>query len=138
MKALVTGGTGFIGSHLVEELLSRNWDVRVLAKDKMYGEELDAPVTIADCSDSDAMAELLPGVDVVFHLAGVTRARHSKDYYIGNHEATRCLLKACADHGNSLQRFLFADLRQVPAATVTLHGVVDDFRAEPTQQFVEL
>ena len=107
MKALVTGGTGFIGSHLVEELLSRDWDVQVLAIDKMYGEELDAPVAIADCSDTDAMAELLPGVDVVFHLAGVTRARHSRDYYTGNHEATRSLLKSCAKHGDSLKRFLF-------------------------------
>ncbi|MBE0642682.1 MAG: NAD-dependent epimerase/dehydratase family protein [Bacteroidetes bacterium] len=107
MKALVTGGTGFIGSHLVEALLRRNWDLRVVAKDRMYGDDLGAELVIADLRDCDALAPLLRDVDVVFHIAGLTRARRNADYYVGNHLATRDLLCACRRHGDQLQRFVY-------------------------------
>jgi dTDP-L-rhamnose 4-epimerase len=78
MKALVTGGAGFIGSHTVDLLLARGYEVRVL-------DALLPPVHIpgvkpdyvpaeveflqGDVRDKAAMARALDGVDVVFHLA---------------------------------------------------------------------
>ena len=85
MKALITGGTGFIGSHLVEELLRRNWDLSIVAKDRMFGQELGTDIVYADLHDCDSLATTLRDVDVVFHVAGLTRARANAEYYAGNH-----------------------------------------------------
>lgn len=75
MKALVTGGAGFIGSHLCEELLRRNHDVFVL-DDLSTGrfeniEHLDGRVTsiIDSTLNQEIVRELVQQVDVVYHLA---------------------------------------------------------------------
>jgi len=107
MKALVTGGSGFIGSHLVETLLARGWDVCVIAKDRMYCSDTSVPVTIADLRDEQVLAPLLRDVDMVYHVAGLTRARRSVDYYTVNHLGTRALLRACERHCFRLQRLVY-------------------------------
>ncbi|MCB2203512.1 NAD-dependent epimerase/dehydratase family protein [bacterium] len=107
MKALITGGTGFVGSHLVEVLKNRGWELCVLAKDAMFSADLGVPVTIADLSDREAVAPLLRDVDYVFHVAGLTRARKTVDYYMVNHLGTRDLLDACAEHCRALRRFVY-------------------------------
>ena len=71
MKALVIGGNGFIGSHLVDELIRLNWDVVVLdIQERRYD---PVPKTIqfiqGDLTQSFLVREALTGVDVVFHLA---------------------------------------------------------------------
>jgi UDP-glucose 4-epimerase len=77
MRYLVTGGCGFIGSHLTETLLERGHHVTVI-DDLSTGRRanLDAVadhpalrVTIGSCSDGALMAELVESVEVVFHLA---------------------------------------------------------------------
>jgi len=107
MNALITGGTGFVGSHLTEELLRRGWTVRILAKDAMYGGDLAAEIVIADLRDERALAPLLADAEYIFHVAGVTRARRITDYYDGNYLATRSLLKACGRHCRALERLVF-------------------------------
>ncbi|HJT86682.1 MAG TPA: NAD-dependent epimerase/dehydratase family protein [Bryobacteraceae bacterium] len=91
---LVTGGTGFIGSHLVEALAARGEAVRVLLR-----RSSPKPHPAADCSYGDlttgaGLEGALDGVDSVIHLAGVTRAIRSADYYAGNTRATELLLRA--------------------------------------------
>lgn len=107
MNALVTGGTGFIGSHLVEELQRRGWDLRILSKDRMFGTDLPVEVVYADLRDGDALRAVLDGVDMVFHVAGLTRARRNAEYYFGNHLVTRDLLEACRRHAPKLRRFVY-------------------------------
>jgi UDP-glucose 4-epimerase len=75
MKCLVTGGAGFIGSHLVEVLVQRGAQVRVLdnlstgslANLRLIGSEID--FIHDDLSSLARLRELLAGVEVVFHLA---------------------------------------------------------------------
>lgn len=74
MKALVLGGTGFIGSHIVDQLLARRHTVRVFSR---TGEKYRSPLAEVDyrtgvLGDSLAMAEALDGVDVVFHAVSTT------------------------------------------------------------------
>lgn len=74
MRALVTGGSGFIGAHLVDKLVALGWKVRVLDLfDRRFG---SAPVGVdlirAGVSNDYAVREALVDVEVVFHLAWST------------------------------------------------------------------
>ena len=74
MKAFVTGGTGFVGRTLVDELLSRHWQVRVLARNPARAAVLPRNVTVirGGLEDERALLEGARGADVVFHLAAAT------------------------------------------------------------------
>ncbi|MBU4376235.1 MAG: NAD-dependent epimerase/dehydratase family protein [Candidatus Omnitrophica bacterium] len=73
MKAIVTGGAGFIGSHLVRRLLKEGWDVLVLDNlSSGYRENIPegAEFRLVDLSEEDGVSQLpVDGVDVIFHLA---------------------------------------------------------------------
>jgi len=74
MRALVIGGSGFIGSHLVDALLARGMSVRVCDWAKERFRETPPQVDFRQCSfdDSAALAEALQGVDCVYHLISTT------------------------------------------------------------------
>lgn len=82
-KFLVTGGAGFIGTNLVEKLISEGYDV-VVVDDLSAGDNqsrLPAEVVFhkIDIRDTDKLKEILPGVDVVIHLAALPRVQFSID-----------------------------------------------------------
>ncbi|MEW6094025.1 MAG: SDR family oxidoreductase [Chloroflexota bacterium] len=75
MRVLVTGGAGFIGSHLVEELLQRGDSVRVLdnfstgRRENLESFQGDLGIIEADLRDAEQVKQAVKGVDLVFHLA---------------------------------------------------------------------
>ena len=77
MQSLVTGGTGFTGSHLVRRLLNRGDHVRVLDDAPgLFGEELralGAEIQLGSVTDEPLVREVTAGVDRVFHVAAVFR-----------------------------------------------------------------
>lgn len=87
---LVTGGAGFIGSHLVDALLARGDRVRVL-DDLSTGkrENLDprAAVTIGDVADAVAVSKAMDGIDGCFHLAAVASVELGNRDWLGTHRA---------------------------------------------------
>lgn len=74
MRALVLGGGGFIGSHLVDELLRSSHDVRVLdtAADRYRQPPHAVEYRLGDYANAAVLAEALQDVDTVYHLASVT------------------------------------------------------------------
>jgi dihydroflavonol-4-reductase len=101
--ALVTGGTGFLGEHLVEALAARGDSVRVLARGT-YEPELGAAnieVHRGDLLDDDALARALDGCDRVYHLAGlVSRDPSATDAMMRVHvDGTARLLRAAKQAG---------------------------------------
>jgi nucleoside-diphosphate-sugar epimerase len=73
MKAFVTGGTGFIGSRVVQRLLDRGYDVVALARSESSADELRAAgtqVVRGDVTDKESMRAGMENADVVFHVAG--------------------------------------------------------------------
>ncbi len=80
MKVVVTGGAGFIGSHLVERLVARGDTVTVvdnLATGRRENLEPSVPLIVAEVADLDAISGALSGADLVFHLAAVASVPRS-------------------------------------------------------------
>jgi nucleoside-diphosphate-sugar epimerase len=103
---LVTGGTGFIGTHLLEMLAAKGESVRGIVRTRMprrtaVPRSLPAGVetVYGDLASGDGLADALRGADVVIHLAGVTKALRPEDYYRGNVHATGQLVRAMAGRG---------------------------------------
>jgi nucleoside-diphosphate-sugar epimerase len=93
-SVLVTGGTGFIGSHLVDALLSKHYKIYCIVRNfnKLKWLE-DKPVEFIK-SDLSSSNITLPEVDYIYHLAGLTKARKKKEFYSVNYLGTKNLIDA--------------------------------------------
>jgi nucleoside-diphosphate-sugar epimerase len=102
MKALVTGGTGFIGSHLAEALRKRGDTVTVLARSAKKAEAL-APLGVriiaGDLADTDAVRKAVEGQDVVYHVAAANTALSEAAFMVSNLEGTRNIVEAAQATG---------------------------------------
>jgi nucleoside-diphosphate-sugar epimerase len=98
---LVTGGTGFIGTHLLETLVANGEAVRALVRPTRVPRVLPAGVetVYGDLASGTGLSQALLGSHTVIHLAGVTKALRSEDYYTGNVRATEQLAHAVAGRG---------------------------------------
>jgi nucleoside-diphosphate-sugar epimerase len=94
---LVTGGTGFVGGHLLEKLSASGETARCLVRRKL-ARPLPPGMepALADLATGEGLDEALRGVDAVIHLAGVTKALRPSDYEAGNVRAAETLARAAA------------------------------------------
>ena len=119
MRTLVTGGAGFIGSHLVERLVERGDDVVVLDSlepqvhtDGAPASPAGAELVVADVGDIEAVDRVLASVDRVVHLAaavGVGQSMYEIDRYVRrNTMATATFLERLVAPGKSVKRLVVA------------------------------
>jgi dTDP-L-rhamnose 4-epimerase len=120
MKVLITGGAGFVGSHLADELLERGYHVRALDNlaPQVHGEDAGRPdylapeveLMVGDVRDRDAVKRALDGIDAVYHLAATVGVGQSMyqiaEYTSVNGEGTAILLEELAR--NPVQRLVVA------------------------------
>jgi len=104
MQILVTGGGGFVGSHLVKLLLSMGHQVRVLARSPQSVAILkDQPIQVVqgDLTDADSLKAASEGCQRVFHCAADYRlwCRNYRELYHNNVDGTENLLKVCQQQG---------------------------------------
>ncbi len=95
MKAFITGGTGFIGSHLVDQLIKEgDHELRCMVRNnEKWLEGKDYKKITCDLNDISALQKAMDGVDVVFHLAGVVKAKETRIFERVNVEGTENLLR---------------------------------------------
>ena len=124
MNALVTGATGFIGSHLVRELVREKHSVRALV---LPGEDVSAleaqGVTVwrGDLSERESLRGICNGIDVVFHLAArVTDWGTKKQFYNAIYTATKNLIEEAS--GNAA-RFVYISSSAALGCNRDLKGV---------------
>jgi UDP-glucose 4-epimerase len=115
-RCLVTGGAGFIGSHLVEGLTASGQRVRVLdnfctgLRDNLAGIKPVPEIVEGDVGDAAAVESALKGVDVVFHLAALASVQQSVEKPANTHQTcatgTLNVLDAARRHG--VRRVVYA------------------------------
>ncbi|MCS6988896.1 MAG: NAD-dependent epimerase/dehydratase family protein [Chloroherpetonaceae bacterium] len=128
-KALVTGATGFIGSHLVDALLERGDCVRALMRSASLAETLKekkVELVKGDYRDLASLKEAVAGVDYVYHVAGVTKALDEKTYVEGNVVATENLLIATLEANPNLKRFLHVSSGAAAGSSPSADNPIDE------------
>lgn len=109
-KALITGSNGFVGSHLVEALLYRGYEVSCLVRktsNLRWIEGLKVSFVYGELIDKESLKKAVEGQDFVFHLGGLTKARDKKDYYKANHLGTKNLVEAVSESNPDIKRFIY-------------------------------
>ncbi|MGB9742477.1 MAG: NAD-dependent epimerase/dehydratase family protein [candidate division WOR-3 bacterium] len=102
MKVLVTGASGFIGSHLCAYLIAQGYQVRAMVRktsSRQWLEGLELELVYADLSDEGSLAQAVEGVDGVMHTAAVVRAGSRDELRRINYEGSERLARVSAAAG---------------------------------------
>ena len=130
MTTLVTGATGFLGSHVARQLVTTGHSVRVLVRSTSNLQALDglnAERVVGDLQDMMSLDRAMKGVRRVFHVAADYRlwTRNPSEIYATNVEGTRRLLEVAGQAGVE---------RVVYTSTVATIAVSDDPSALPSEE----
>lgn len=101
MRVLVTGGTGFLGSHIVKRLLDRGDDVRILARHRTeFVEQMDTEFIMADICDVEKVADACRDVDAVIHTAAHEGVELKYETFLKtNVHGTKSVVEGCRRAG---------------------------------------
>jgi nucleoside-diphosphate-sugar epimerase len=111
MEILITGATGFVGSHVADRLIEQGHSVRALTRSTSSTKWLkDKPIKVVQGNmlDVESLREAVEGTDAVIHIAGTTAAKDKKGFYEGNQLSTRNLLEAVKRYNPGIKRFIHA------------------------------
>jgi len=134
MQVLVTGGTGFIGSFVVEALLRANHQVCCLVlpgEDLQWINHLKVDTYDGDLRQIDSLYDAVKGVDYIYHLAGVKTAWSEESYFTTNLGGTKNLFEACLKTNESLKRFIYISSQAAAGPSVDGRSVTEEDPCRP-------
>lgn len=137
MRALVTGATGFVGSHLAAELVNRGFEVTCLIRKSSpleWLEGLDVKFAAGDCCDPASLNDAIKDAEYVFHLAGLTKAKDERDFYRVNAEGTKYLLSACLE-SDALKKFVLVSSQAAGGPSMEGRPVIEEDPANPVSHY---
>ncbi|MEW6067748.1 MAG: NAD(P)-dependent oxidoreductase [Nitrospirota bacterium] len=138
MKALVTGATGFIGSHLCEDLVKKGFEVSCLTRktsNLKWLENLDIKPVTGDCTEIESLRAVVKDFDYIFHLAGITKSCSKDAFFHINAKGTENLIKIVYEKNPALKRFVY--LSSLAAVGPSKNGapVTEDSNPSPVSDY---
>ncbi len=128
MRVLVTGGSGFVGGHVVPRLRADGRDVRALVRDPARAGDLDAELVQGDMTDPASLRAAMAGCDVVIHLVAIRQGRPEQFQRVMV-DGTRNLLAAAKEA--DVRRFV---LMSALGTTAETKDLVPYYNAKWTQE----
>jgi nucleoside-diphosphate-sugar epimerase len=133
-SAVVTGANGFVGSHLVDYLLGKNFEVRSIVRKSSNLQWLEGKdVKIFDCGlfDKEGLREAFNGVNYIFHVAGVVKAKNEEGYFRGNVESTKVLLEVAAEMKDHIKKFTIVSSQTVSGPASKGNPATEEMEPNP-------
>lgn len=139
MKVLVTGGSGFLGSHIAEQLANRGHAVRALVRKSSNTKFLSSlsgvELAYGAVEEKDAVAKAAEGVDAIIHSAGLVKARTPADFTATNVDGTRNLLEVALDRRKQIKRFVFVSSLAAHGPSVDGSPIPHDREPSPVTNY---
>jgi len=139
MKVLVTGGTGFLGSHIAQQLGEAGHEVRALVRktsDTRFLRTLPA-VTLFEgaVEDRESCKAAVAEMDAVIHCAGLVKARSAAEFRLTNVIGTQYVLDAAREAKDSLKRFVLVSSLAARAPSPTGDRLSPEAEASPVTTY---
>lgn len=131
---VVTGATGFVGSHLVDYLLAKDYEVRIITRE---GSDLKwinkNKVKIFSCglTNPSLLAEAFRGAKYIFHVAGVVKSKSKEGYFEGNVTTTRNVLEAALSTRDSIHKIVVVSSQTAAGPSPTAKPIDETFVPNP-------
>jgi nucleoside-diphosphate-sugar epimerase len=139
MKAIITGANGFIGCHMAKLLVAEGVETYCMVRKtsdltllKQLNPDL-AGITLAyaDVTDFASLKDTLPGMDLVFHLAGSVKAYDQVGFDKVNYHGTKNVLRACFEVNPGVQRIVIASSQAAAGPGILGKPATEDQPARP-------
>ena len=129
MKFLVTGASGFIGSHISDDLLNRGYEVRCIIRKTsnlrwLKGKNIE--LVEASLDNKESLMNAVGGVDSIIHSAGLTAAKNYDEFLRGNRDGTKNLISVASEYSPNIQRFLYVSSQTVVGPSKSIEHPMDE------------
>lgn len=132
--AVVTGGNGFVGSHLVDYLLEQNFAVRCITRkssDLKWLKGKDVEIIDSGLFDKEGLRKAFTGASYLYHVAGVVKSKKPEGYFKGNVETTRTLLETAVEFKNSFKKILIVSSQTAGGPSLDGEPVTEAIEPHP-------
>lgn len=135
MKAFITGGTGFIGSHLIDFLLDKGIEIYALVRDLNDLKWLKGLNINLLEGDLFSIPAIPADIDTIFHVAGFTKASKSADYYTVNQQGTASLFQSLQSQQILPKKVIYLSSIAAAGPSLDKKPVKEDDAPHPTTPY---
>jgi nucleoside-diphosphate-sugar epimerase len=140
LKVLLTGASGFVGSHILDSLRERDFETAILLRSTSPTRFIEqhrskTEVRLGSISDPDSLRQATKDITHVIHCAGCTRVLNISEFYQVNHQGTLNLVEAVNVQSPAIQRFLHISSLAVSGPAIPENPAREDQPLRPVSEY---